>query len=78
MTCAPDGVVDREDTTGSLTSWRRTGARHGSVLVLRPAKVVFGVTDGMTDELTRTLVAQLGLGHPVSAAPSAAVAAASR
>ena len=37
------------------------------MLVLRPDKFVFGVTDGQSDELTRALVAQLGLEHPASA-----------
>ena len=45
----PAGVVDLEDTTGSLTTWlRRAGAKRGSVLVLRPDKFVFGVSDGPT------------------------------
>jgi 3-(3-hydroxy-phenyl)propionate hydroxylase len=75
----PTGVVDVEDTTDSLTTWlRRAGAKQGSVVVLRPDKFVFGVSDGQSDELTRTLVAQLGLEHPASAAPIRAAAAASR
>ena len=65
-------MVDVEDTTGSLTTWlRRAGAKQGSVLVLRPDKFVFGVSDGPTADLTRALVAQLGLEHPASGLGSA-------
>lgn len=73
----PACVVDLEDTTGSLTRWlRRAGARHGSVLVLRPDKFVFGVADRQTADLTRALVDQLGLKHPAVAASTAAEAGA--
>ena len=72
-------VVDVEDTTGSLTTWLRpAGAKQGSVLVLRHDKFVFGVSDGRTGELTRALVAQLGLDHPASAVPVAQWAEATR
>lgn len=55
------GLVDIEDTTGTLTDWlRKAGAKPGDVLVLRPDKFVFGVT-GDVDLLTRELVDQLGL-----------------
>jgi 3-(3-hydroxy-phenyl)propionate hydroxylase len=71
-----EGVVDLEDITGALTAWRRRdGAKQGSVLVLRPDKFVFGVSDGHTDELTRALLAQLGLKEPGPAAPSGAAGA---
>jgi 3-(3-hydroxy-phenyl)propionate hydroxylase len=63
--------VDLEDTSGELTTWlRRAGATHGSVLALRPDRFVFGLTDGGSNELTRALVAQLGLGDHRSAEPS--------
>jgi 3-(3-hydroxy-phenyl)propionate hydroxylase len=63
--------VDLEDSSGELTTWlRRAGATHGSVLALRPDRFVFGITDGGSDELTRALVAQLGLGDHRSAEPS--------
>ena len=66
-------VVDLEDITGALTSWqRRAGAKQGSVLVLRPDKYVFGVSDGHTHELTRALAAQLGLRQPALPAPTRA------
>ena len=73
----PACVVDLEDTTGSLTRWlRRAGAKRGSVLVLRPDKFVFGVSDGQADDLTRALLDQLGLKHPVRAASTPAEAGA--
>jgi 3-(3-hydroxy-phenyl)propionate hydroxylase len=49
----PEGVVDLEDTTGAVTAWlRRAGVKHGSVLVLRPDKFVFGIANGGTNDLT--------------------------
>jgi 3-(3-hydroxy-phenyl)propionate hydroxylase len=67
----PACVVDLEDATGSLTAWlRRAGAKQGAVLALRPDKFVFGVSDGQTGDLTRALVAQLGLKQPAPAAPT--------
>jgi 3-(3-hydroxy-phenyl)propionate hydroxylase len=72
-------VVDLEDTTGALTGWlRRAGAKQGSVLVLRPDKFAFGVSHGQTGDLTRALVAQLGLKQPAPAEPTRAQAGAAR
>jgi 3-(3-hydroxy-phenyl)propionate hydroxylase len=61
------GLVDLEDTTGELTCWlRKAGARHGSLLVLRPDKYVFGIgTDASV--LTDALVEALGLPTPIVA-----------
>ena len=74
-----EGLVDLEDTTGALTGWqRRAGAKPGSVVALRPDKFVFGVSNGRTDELTRALVAQLGLKQPMLTAHSGARTGASR
>ena len=55
------GLVDIEDTNGELAAWlRKHGIRHGSVLVLRPDKYVFGASkDGAL--LTRSLQEKLGL-----------------
>jgi 3-(3-hydroxy-phenyl)propionate hydroxylase len=70
--------VDLEDTSGELTTWlRRAGARHGSVLALRPDRFVFGIAHGGSDQLTRALVAQLGLDDRRSAEPGRLVSGAS-
>ena len=67
--------ADLEDITGALTGWcRRAGAKQGSVLVLRPDKYVFGVSTGRTDELTRALVADLGLKQRAPTVPTRAKA----
>jgi len=67
----PEGVVDLEDANSALQGWlRRAGARRGSVLVLRPDKFVFGVSDEDPSRLTRALVAGLRL-SPAPRQPSA-------
>ncbi len=59
------GVVDIEDVTGELSTWlRRAGAKHGSIIALRPDKFVFGISNGQSAELTEALVSQLGLRPP--------------
>jgi 3-(3-hydroxy-phenyl)propionate hydroxylase len=64
----PEGVVDLEDADSAVRGWlRRAGATPGSVVVLRPDKFVFGVSDD-AGELTRALVAGLRLPPPVSTA----------
>lgn len=57
------GLVDVEDTGGTLTAWlHKAGARRGSLVVLRPDKYVFGVwAPGQTSAATAELVARLGL-----------------
>jgi len=66
------GLVDLEDSTGELARWlRKAGARHGTVVVLRPDKYVFGVSADPAI-LTSALVDRLGLQEP---APAHAVTA---
>ncbi|WP_183097352.1 bifunctional 3-(3-hydroxy-phenyl)propionate/3-hydroxycinnamic acid hydroxylase MhpA [Nocardioides pelophilus] len=63
------GLVDLEDTTGAWTAWlKKAGIRHGSLVVLRPDKFVFGVGDGAS--LTTALTDQLGLATRVSVTAS--------
>lgn len=64
------GLVDLEDTEDALTGWlRRHGHDHGSVLVLRPDKFVFGVSPDAR-RLTDALVEQLGLPRETSTGSS--------
>ena len=70
-----EGLIDLEDVSGALTGWRRrAGVNLGSVLAMLPDKFVFGISDGQTDELTRALVAQLGLEQPTLTEPTRAKA----
>jgi len=55
------GLIDLEDTTNDLKRWlKKAGAGTGSLVILRPDKYVFGISDDPA-LLTAALTKQLGL-----------------
>lgn len=55
-----EGLVDLEDTTGEFTCWlRKAGIRHGSIVVLRPDKYLFGASKNAST-LTQAFTQQMG------------------